>query len=353
MRWAKTSSEATYNLASSGLTHFPLKDLGVSIEQLEISGPTIYGYQQLIKELAAKCGVEENCVATAIGTSMANHLVLAALLEPGDEVLIEHPTYEPLLAVAKYLRTSIKRFYRKPENGFQLVPEEIAGQITPKTKLIVITNLHNPTGVHTDQETLRWLGQMARDAGARVMVDEVYLECTFPPGGSRYSAFHLGNEFVTTGSLTKAYGLSGLRCGWILAEPDLIRRFHSLNDLFYATPPHSAELLSVVALQKLPSIAARAKQILQTNRNLFAQIVDNVNYFLDLVYPEFGTILFPRLKSGSVDSFLHLLKTRYDTSAVPGSFFEMPDHFRLGLGGPTENVQQGLQNLVKALGESG
>ena len=349
MQWAKTSSQAKYNLASSGVMPYPLKDLGVSIEDLEISGPTIYGYAPLQKALAEKCGVPEDSVAAAIGTSMANHLALAGLLESGDEVLIEQPTYEPLLAVAKYLGASIKRFSREFEQGFQIFPDEIRKRVTSKTKLIVITNLHNPSGVHTDDKTLRTVGEIAKEAGARVLVDEVYLECIYPDAGKKYSAFHLGNQFVTTGSLTKAYGLSGLRCGWILAEPDLIRNFQYLNDLFAATPPHAAELLSVIALQQLPRIAERGKRLLQSNRALFEKIVDFVNYFLDIVFPQYGTIIFPRLKSGNGERFVELLRTDYDTSVVPGSFFQMPDHFRMGLGGPTENVQQALQNLKMAL----
>ena len=349
MQWAKTNREAKFNLATSGVIHYPLKDLGISIEELEISGPTFYGYEPLQQALAGKCGVEPDCVAAAIGTSMANHLVMSALLEPGDDILIEQPTYEPLLAVARYLRANIKRFRREFDAAFQIDPELIRKQITPKTKLIVITNFHNPSGVRTTNEILKEVGGIAKEAGAKVLVDEVYLECLFPESGTPYSAFHLGDEFITTSSLTKAYGLSGLRCGWILAEPELIRRIWHINDLFSATPPHTAELLSVVALRKLPEIAQRSKQLLDTNRVLLQKLVDSVNYFLETVVPEYGTIVFPRLKSGNTETFITRLRESYETSVVPGSFFEMPDHFRLGIGNATDNVSGGLENLKKAI----
>ncbi len=352
MQWAKTSSVAKYNLATSGTANYSIKDLNIEIDDLEINGPTIYGYEPLQKTLGAKCAVDPDCVAAAIGTSMANHLVMAGLLEPGDEVLIEHPTYEPILAVAKYLRASIKRFSREFHEGFRIQPDRIREHITSQTKLIVMTNLHNPSGVLTDQKTLTEVGAIAKEAGANVLVDEVYLECTFPAPGVRYSAFHLGNEFITTNSLTKAYGLSGLRCGWILAQPSFIRKFWRLNDLFSSTPAHPAELLSVIALKNLPHIAERSKKLLETNRTLVEQIVDKVNYFLEMVWPEFGTIFFPRLKEGSAEEFVKILRQKYDTSVVPGSFFEMPDHFRFGIGGATDNVRQGLENLRKALESS-
>ena len=349
MQWAKLRSEAKYSLSTSGVLHYPLSELGISIEELEINGPTIYGFEPLQKALAHKSGVNPDCVAAATGTSMANHLAMATILEPGDEVLIEQPTYEPILAVARYLRASIVRFPRNPETGFRLDPDAIRDRITGKTGLVIVTNLHNPSGVYTPHEVLSEIGDIAESSGARVLVDEVYLECTYPESGSRYSAFHLGKNFVTTNSLTKAYGLSGLRCGWILAQPDLIQRIWRLNDIFSATPPHPAELLSVIALEQLPQIAGRAKDLLQTNRSLLKEIVDSVNYFLDTVWPEFGTILFPKLKQGNVDEFVQRLRQQYDTSVVPGSFFEAPEHFRLGVGGRTEHVRNGLENLKAAL----
>ncbi len=147
---------------------------------------------------------------------------MAALINPGDEILFESPAYDPLLALAHYLGANVKRFQRRFEDGFAVSAAEIERNVSPRTRLIVITNFHNPSGVLTDEQTLREVGELARGVTARVLVDEVYLEMLFaePP----QTAFHLGNQFVVTGSLTKAFGLSGLRCGWILAEPELAQR---------------------------------------------------------------------------------------------------------------------------------
>ena len=114
-------------------------------------------------------------------------------------------------------------------------------------------------GVLIDDAALRQIGELARDAGARVLVDEVYLEAMFE--NAPRSSVHLGPEFIATSSLTKGYGLSGLRCGWILAEPKLAEQMRRLDDIFGATPPHAMERLSVVALARLEKIAARAKTI--------------------------------------------------------------------------------------------
>src|SRR5689334_5842656 len=125
MNWAKTRSVAKFNLATSGLDNLKLRDLRVSLDDLEITGGG-YGYQPLIESIAGRYRVAPECVVTAAGTSFANHLAMAALIKPGDEVVFEQPAYEPMLAVAHYLGADLKRFQRKFENDFRVVPEELA-----------------------------------------------------------------------------------------------------------------------------------------------------------------------------------------------------------------------------------
>src|SRR5207247_7343731 len=144
------------------------RELRVHLETLEINGYDGYGYPPLQKAVAAHHGVDPDCVVESAGTSMANHLAMAAILEPGDEVLIEHPAYGPILDVAQYLQANVKRFRRAEENGWAIEPAEVRRQITPKTRLIVITNLHNPTSALTPESVLREIGDIARSVGAFV-----------------------------------------------------------------------------------------------------------------------------------------------------------------------------------------
>lgn len=350
MVWAKTRSQTRFNLASSGLVNYPLGGLPVRLEDIELSGPSLYGYEPLQTALAAKCGVPAECVVAATGTSMANHLVMAALVEPGDEVLIEHPAYEPLVAAAQYLGAEVKRFTRRFEDDFRIDPGAIESALTERTRLVVLTNLHNPSSAYTDEDTLARIGAAALAAGARVLVDEVYLDAMFeraPP-----TAFHLGEQFIVTSSLTKVYGLSGLRCGWALAAPELARQLWRVNDLFGVIPAHAAERLSVIALEHLERVAAVSRALLDENRRL-------LNSFLrsraDLEYAEqeFGTVSFPRLRAGEADALCALLAEKYETSVVPGSFFGMPAHIRIGIGGDTDTLRAGLERLGAALDEHG
>jgi aspartate/methionine/tyrosine aminotransferase len=348
LEWAKLRSKAPFGLAASDVLHYPLPELHARIEDLSLSPPGGYGYKPLLERLAARADVSVDRVVHAQGTSMANHLAMAALLEPGDEILVEEPTYEALLAAAEYLGAKVQRFPRKFEAGFQVDPREVERAISPRTRLIVITNLHNPSGVRTPDSALKIVGDIARSLGAHVLVDEVYLESCFDSPWR--SAVHLGPNFVTTSSLTKAYGLTALRCGWVLAAPALAERMWRINDLFGAVSPYPADLLSVIALDQLPQIAARAKKLLDTNRALLKSLLDSRK---DLVYiwPEAGSISFPQLTTGHADAFCQLLLEKYQTSVVPGRFFAAPEHFRIGVGGDTEKVREGLARVSAALDE--
>jgi aspartate/methionine/tyrosine aminotransferase len=347
MPWAKLHSDARFNLSSSGVAGFPLSELPVSIEQLEINGDSGYGYEPLQRAIANKCGVDPDCVVAAAGTSMANHLAMAALIDPGDEVLIEHPTYELLIAAASYLGAELKTFARREENGYVIDPGEIRRLLSPKTKLVVLTNLHNPSSVLTPDSVLREVGDLARSVGAHVLVDEVYLDAVYE--NTPRTSYHLGPEFVVTNSLTKAYGLSGLRCGWILAQPDLARAMWCLNDLYGSIPAHPAELLSVVAFQHLPAIRERARKILNADRVLLNDFLSQQTA-VSAVRTPFGTTSFLRLKNGDAELFLQRLRTEYETSAVPGRFFGMPNHFRIGMGVNTEMFGEGLRRIARAFG---
>ena len=166
--------------------------------------------------------------------------------------------------------------------------------------------------------------------------------------GTPKPSFHLGPEFVVTSSLTKVYGLSGLRCGWILAEPDLARAMWRLNDLFASIPAHPAELLSVVALENLEQIRERARKIVEADRAALQQFLDSQER-VSTPRTSFGTTAILRLTKGDVEDFLSRLRTEYETSAVPGRFFGLPNHFRIGMGVDSEMFREGLQRIGQAL----
>lgn len=348
MEWAKLRSIARFNLAASGMAGLPLSELGVRIEQLEINGSSNnYGYEPLLQAIARRYGAPRECVVSGIGASLANYLALAAATEPGDEVLVEQPAYDPLLSVARYLGLEIKRFRRLPEQNFAIDVADLERNLTPRTRVIVICNLHNPSGALTPDSTLRDIAALARKNSAYVLVDEVYREMLFE--AEPQTAFHLDPErFLITNSLTKAYGLSGLRCGWVLAPPPLAARMWRIHDIHGGTYAYPAELLSVAAFEKLAQISARMKSMLDENRKLLREFLGRRDD-LECFWPPYGTIVFPRLRTGSVDALCDLLRREFETTVVPGRFFECPDRFRIGVGMATEAVRESLRQLERGL----
>ena len=349
MHWAKTRPKVRYDLSLSGILNLPIAKLDFDSKDLELHGANPYGFQPLVEALAKHRDVATEAVVTVSGgTSMANHLAMGALIDHGDEVLIEQPTYDPLLAVAGYLGATIKRFPRKFEDGFQIDIDALEKQIAPQTRLIVITNLHNPSSALVDDATLRQIGKLASNIGARVLVDEVYLEAMFesaPP-----SAISLGPEFVVTSSLTKGYGLSGLRCGWIFAEPNLADKIRRLDDIFAASAPFVMEQLSVSAIEQLPKISARAKSMLEANRKTLQEFF-KARSDIEFVPTEFGTTSFPQLPDIDVEKLCQLLIDKYETVVVPGRFFESPKHIRIGMCCEPNDFSAGVERLTQALDE--
>ena len=343
MHWAKFKAPVRYALTGSEVPHFRMDSLPWSVADLDLDGASHPRYPPLREAIAARYGVSVDRVVAADGTSMANFLAMATLIEPGDEVLVEHPTYELLLGAASFLAASIKRFERKPEDAFRLDPATVAAAMSDRTRLIVITNLHNPSSALASEDELRAIGRL----GARVLVDEVYLDSATP---LPRSAAHLGAEFVCTNSLTKVYGLSGLRCGWILAEPELAERMWRLNDLFGVNQAHSAERLACIAFAHLDEVTTCNAALLQRNRTAFNDFVAGRSD-LECAPAEHGITAFPRWNGSDTQAIDDLLRERYDASVVAGRWFEMPEHFRVGFALPEDDFDEALNRLGAALDE--
>ena len=347
LEWAKLHSTATWNLATSGVPHASLADLGASAESLLLSGPNAYGYPPLLERIAAHHGVDPSMVVTATGCSMANFLALAALVAPGDEVLIERPTYEPLLCAAAHLGASIVRVDRHAADGFRLDADAVIAAMTARTRVVVLANLHNPTSQLTSNETLRRVGDAAVRLGARVLVDEVYLDAVFaePPG----TAVHLGPAFVSTSSLTKVYGLSGLRCGWIVADAALAERIRRLNDVYGNVQPFAMDWLAAAAFDRLPALHQRTRHLLDANRRLFATWAAGRDD-IAATATDWGTTVCVRPTRIAAELLCTALRERHDVSIVPGRFFELPDYARISLCTDSDVLREGLGRIAEVLG---
>ena len=346
LAWAKLHSNARFNLAASGVMDYPLADLPVRIEDLEIGGTGPYGYPPLMDRLAAKAGVPKECVVYTFGTSMANFIALTALVQRGDEVLIERPTYDPLLTVldhigARYLVLSVS-----PEKGFKLGLGELERKSLRKrvwwfSATCTTQAAPSPTRARCGK-SVRWQPRWER---AYWLTRCTLRLCSISHGVQH---FIWDPNFMITSSLTKAYGLSGIRCGWILAQPELVQRMWQVTDFTYGSPVHPAELLAVIALDNLDRVRDRARALLEPNRALVNEFLAR-HPDLDCEPSRFGTTVFPRLQGGRATEFVKILREQFETSVVPGEFFEQPQHLRIGFCGATESVREGLERMSDAL----
>ncbi len=354
MEWAKTRPSPRFDLAGSNVVACSLLELEGARDAVELSGRNDNGYAPLVEAIAQRYGVRPAQITTAQGASGANFLVCAALLEPGDDVLVESPGYDPLLGAPRMLGANIVRFERIFDEDWTLDPARVRTAITPRTRLIVITSPHNPTGTLAGVEALRAVGRLAEQAGAHVLVDEVYLDAVVagsPEGlhDDRRVAASRGDNFITTSSLTKSYGLAGLRSGWVLSSDEIALKLRRARDVIDGTGPIVTERLSVLAFQQLPHLMTRTRALLDVNTLVVRDFLSS-RLDLEFVHPAGGTVVFPRIRGvPNADRFAERLMRDRETAVVPGRFFEAPAHFRIGFGGHTEALRGGLAAIGAAL----
>ena len=346
MEWARHRPHPEVDLAGSNLLACTLDDLPGAREAVDIAGESPDGYPPLIEAIAARYGVATDHVATAGGCSEANFLAFAALLETGDEVLIERPAYDPLIAAAEMLGARVRFFDRRFEEGYALDPGRVEAALGANTRMVVLSSPHNPSGVMASRESLDALARVAEKAGIHVLVDEVYLDAAL--GEKHPSAATLSPAFISSNSLTKSWGLASLRCGWTMASPEVTERIRRARDVVDVWGPIPSDRLSVVAFRNLERLAARARALVEANSRLAADFFASRT---DLrCVPSRATLAFPRFADGrDAGPFARRLLERHGTAVSPGSFFDSPAHFRISLGGATEKLRRGLEAVTRCL----
>jgi aspartate/methionine/tyrosine aminotransferase len=354
MAWAKTHEPAEFDLAGSNLLPCTLDDLPGAATAIQLAPVNDNGYAPLVDAIATHAGVARERIVTAAGCSGAYFLAIAALVGPGDHVLVEQPGYDPLVGACALLGASVSRIARPFSQGFQFDLDAIRAAVTPATRLIIVTSPHNPSGVALDTATLGELVQIAASAGAHLVVDEVYLDAVNLAAGvpaQTGSASQLEGPVVVTSSLTKSYGLAGLRCGWAMAPAHIAARMYRVRDLVDVIGSVPSEHLSALAFSRLPALGARTADLLTANLTLARTFAAN-HPQLRLAESPRATVMFPEL-AGAEDTsaFVTQLATRHQVAVAPGRFFDAPSHLRISLAGRTDRLSEGLRRLSEALAE--
>jgi hypothetical protein len=346
MEWAKSRPKPAIDLAGSNLLACSMDDLPGAREAVELEGESPNGYPPLVEAIAARYGMRSENVATAVGCSGANFLALAALVESGDDVLFEQPGYDPLAAAATMLGARVTRFERRFEDGWRLDPERIARALTPRTRVLMISSPHNPSGVLAAEDDLLEIARLADNRGFTVLVDEVYLDLA--PAGHPPVAT-LSPAFISTNSLTKAYGLASLRCGWALASPEITEKIRRARNVVDVWGPMPADRIAVAAFRHIERLADRARKIVDSNAPLVSAFLARTRDQLECTPPQ-ATIVFPRFADGRASRpIVERLFRERGVAVVPGAFFDSPSHFRISFGGATNLLGRGLGAIEDCL----
>ena len=341
--------QATHDLGSSDLRRFDPAPGQVVPDVLDgLSDPdddvTLRG------QIADAYGVDEDAALVAAGATHANLLThMATLLD--DErgrVLVERPGYEPLWRTPETLGAEIDRFDRPAEEDYRLSPDRVAEAIEPETGLVVVSNRHNPSGRLSDRRTLRAVAEVVADAGAVLLVDEVYAPYTRGPTDGPFggpTAAGLPNT-VVSGSLTKFHGLGGPRIGWLVGDPKVVDpAWSAMGHVPVRAAPSVA--LARRALANEGELARTARERIRANHALLSGFVDERT---DLSGPVFEGSTFAFLAHDSSDGnrVVEVAEDR-DLLVVPGRFFDDPGRFRVSLGHDPEKMETALDVLGETL----
>lgn len=369
MAWAKTvPAGARYDLTVSGVVDTVL-DLGeTSPEHLpprlqpwagEVRTAELCRRDEakeheraFVHAIAERYAVDPACVVPTLGATTAILHAMVALVRAGDHVVVERPTYEALHRVPEILGARVSRLERTFETGWAVVPERLAQLLSPRTRAVLLTNLHNPSGVATEAASLRAVAELSARVGAAVLVDEVYLDYAFAShdGASVLPACKVASNCVSWSSTTKAFGFAALRSGWILTpDRDMARALTLATDYLFAQMPPSATLLGRRVLEQAPTLQKHAETRAAAGRRIVERWLAGESR-ITWVPPSAGITGLLRLPEFLGDGpFSEHLRERYDTQVVPGSLFEAPGHVRISFGLPSGELEQALANVSAAL----
>jgi aspartate/methionine/tyrosine aminotransferase len=345
-----------FSLSGSPVLGDYLDDLNPN-QSLDWNNRDFRGLPELRDHVLAQAGLNGMCtphdVLITAGAAEANYLAIMQLLQPGDEIVIETPGWPQAEVLAKAIGAKVVKVARQEADGWQLPLDRVADAVTQNTKMVFITNPNNPTGDLLSADEMRELVRIADRVGAWLLVDEVYAGLEWD-GQRAPSVAGMYARGITTGSVSKALGLQGLRTGWLICpDPELVMDAVILRE-------NSSEIMNIMG-EVIAEIALRperyATSMEKARREGAANLAEMNEWVtaqdgLSWVAPRAGLIGLARLPDGiDSDAFAKvLLADPYRTFLLPGSAYDQPNHIRLGVGGGAAvNLSKGLDRVAQAL----
>ena len=339
-----------YNLAESSVRDLALKDLGLNLDELVL----FYGEHRGKKELRELIidkneNLKTENVLVCQSAAMALFIIHTTLLSSDEHLIVIRPNYGTNLETPRAIGSQMSIVDLAFEHNFDLDIQQIEAAIRPNTKLVSITNPHNPTGKVFSEELIQALISLAEKHNFYLLVDETYRELNFQSTLKSYSATH-SKQVISVCSLSKAYGLPGIRIGWIICrDTTLMQQFLAAKEqMIICNSVIDEEIAYQALLQKdrlIPATHAHIRQNFEVLKQWFAQ-----QNYLEWNEPSAGVVCFPRLKSHykiDIELFYETLHQKYQTVVGVGHWFERDKtYMRIGFGYPTqEELSIGLNNI--------
>ena len=354
-----------YDIAESGILPLSLNDL-LAFEDLDDQPATLerllelpLGYSEargtatlrgMLADTYTRGDADHILVTT--GAIEANFLLFNVLLKAGDHVIAPYPAYQQLYSVPRAIGCEVSLWKVGPETGYRYDIDALERMVTPRTRVIVINTPHNPTGTMMPPEDARRVYDLAASVGATVIGDEAYRWLAVPDGAPfAPPMFDLGERGVSVGTLSKPFGLPGLRIGWIAGPPDLIQQCWSLRDYITLSPGKLNDALACLALKHREKIVERNTEIIRENLGRATEWIAE-RPFLSWTPPRGGLLALVKYDL-PIDSLTLADKLAIDYSVMlaPGSAFGYEHHLRLGIGQKPGVFATGLEETGKCFDE--
>jgi aspartate/methionine/tyrosine aminotransferase len=309
------------------------------------------GNRYAVDALARRYDLSADQIITTTGATGALNMVLKALVAPGDHVLVERPGFDFLGRLARDAGAVVGNIERSAP-VFRIDVDGLAAQLTPRTRVAIITNLHNPSGARLTPQEISAVAARLAQANVVLVVDEVYADFARDAGAP--PAAQLADNVVTVSSLTKVLGLFALRFGWLAAHPDLLDRIKAKapdGDLGVSKLSHA---VAAHVLERPEPFEAHWRRAIEVNRPLVLQHAAALSAagLIEGEPPQYGCMFFPRIV-GADDTvaLARQLHRRHGVLVAPGEYFGAPGRLRIGFGADPAAVETGLHRLAAGLEE--
>ena len=346
------------NLSESSYTDafFREIDPGIDLRSLVLCYGSHQGHEGLRALLVGDSErLTKEDVLLTIGAAGALFIIATTLLEKGDELIVVHPNYATNIETPRAIGAAIRNIMLTFESHWTVDIERVKRAITPATRLISVTHPHNPTGACLSEEQLAQLARLAEDKGIYVLVDETYRDMVFGP--QLPLAAEYSQRIISVSSLSKTYGLPGLRTGWIICRDSvLLETFLAAKEQMHICGPVLDEELAYSYLLQRDRHYPHIRADIAGKFGIVKSWIGQQDEW-EWVEPQGGCVCFPRLRQPEkidLRKFYHLLLEKYGTYVGPGHWFEMPDHYmRIGFGWPSPaQLEEGLNALSAAFREA-